>query len=118
MPPRSNPTKKPKKKSVQTEKKKFRATKEWQKFRKYMKSYDHNRDYITGKPLRAGYNLHHLNLDENAYCDISDPEHFISLNKKTHDCLHYFWTYYHSDKRVLDRLEEILEKMEELNRSA
>ena len=70
---------------------------------------------MTLRPLRAGWNLHHLNLDEKDYTDISDETHFACLNKKTHDAVHFLYVYYVKDETILIRLKEILDKMKELN---
>ena len=99
----------------QKEKTKFRQSAKWKKFRNYLKKL-RSVDCVTLKPLRAGWNLHHLNLDEKDYTDISDETHFACLNKKTHDMVHFLYVYYVKDEKILDRLKEILDKMKELNR--
>jgi hypothetical protein len=111
----SLPIKKKRKKSTQAEKTKFRATSAWQKFRNHMKLLSHNRDKITGSPLRSGWNLHHYDLDEDHYTDISDPSHFVALNRKTHDLLHFCYTYYSKDDNFIWRLKEALDRMVEIN---
>ena len=78
--------------------------------------FDH-RDYITGKKLVKGFNVHHLKTEQGSeeYCDISNESDFIPLNSQCHKLLHYIFTYYMKDKTVIDRLVEILDKMCELS---
>lgn len=71
--------------------------------------------YITHKKLLKGANLHHLDLDENKYSDISKPENFVYLNKSLHEVVHVIWRYYKNDPEVLDRLKDVLDKMLILN---
>ena len=75
-----------------------------------------HRDYITGKRLTKGFNLHHLKTEQTSetYCDISNENEFIPLNSYCHKMLHYLFTYYQKDHTVIDRLVEILDKMCEL----
>ena len=75
-----------------------------------------HRDYITGKRLIKGFNLHHLKTEQTSetYCDISNENEFIPLNSYCHKMLHYLFTYYQKDHTVIDRLVEILDKMCEL----
>ena len=75
-----------------------------------------HRDYITGKRLIKGFNLHHLKTEQTSetHCDISNENEFIPLNSYCHKMLHYLFTYYQKDHTVIDRLVEILDKMCEL----
>ena len=75
-----------------------------------------HRDYITGKRLIKGFNLHHLKTEQTSetYCDISNENEFIPLNSYCHKMLHYLFTYYQKDHTIIDRLVEILDKMCEL----
>lgn len=72
-----------------------------------------HRDYITGRRLVKGFNVHHLKTDQDSenYCDISHDEEFIPLNSYCHKMLHYLFIYYQKDPTVMDRLKEILDKM-------
>ena len=67
--------------------------------------------YITHKKLYKWANLHHIDLDEKHYEDISNENNFVFLNKSMHDVVHALWRYYKTDKLVLKRLEEVLEMM-------
>lgn len=96
-------------------KSKFRQSKAWKDWRKKIYHKDKGFDYITGKKLWAGYNCHHLNLDENQYKDLSDENMFLSLNKNTHQFLHWIYVYYRTDPLIIKRLLEILNKMKEIN---
>ena len=94
-------------------KEKFRKSKEWKEFRSHMASVFGHRDYITGKKLTKGFNLHHLKTEQTGetYCDISNEEEFIPLNSYCHKLLHYLFTYYRKDPTIMDRLVEVLDKM-------
>jgi hypothetical protein len=111
----SLPIKKKRKKSTQAEKKSFRGSGIWQKWRNHMKAYANYKDYITGKPLRSGWNCHHMDLDEEHYQDLSDETHFMALSKKTHDLLHFCYTYYSKDENFIWRLKDALDRMVEIN---
>lgn len=94
---------------------KFRQTKEWKEFRKRIFDRQNGKDVITGKKLYKGYNCHHLNMDADNYDKLIE-ENFIAVNKNTHETLHFLFRYYKNDKDVLDRIKQILDKMEELNK--
>ena len=72
-----------------------------------------HRDYITGRRLVKGFNVHHLKTDQDSetYCDISNDQEFIPLNSYCHKMLHYLFIYYQKDPTVMNRLKEILDKM-------
>ena len=105
--------KKNKKKYVENLKEKFRKSQEWKDFRSHMAILFNHRDYITGRRLVKGYNVHHLKTDQEVenYCDISNEDNFIPLNSYCHKLLHYLFGYYKKDKTVINRLQEILDKM-------
>ena len=98
---------------AQNRKSKFRSTSPWKKFRTYMKQ-KYRVDAITGKPLYKGWNLHHCDLNEAHYEDISDESHFCCLNKTSHDVIHFLFRY-KNWREVLKNIESLLEKMEKLN---
>lgn len=100
----------------QKKKNKFRQSAKWKKFRHYMNVAQKGLCYVTHKKLLKAANLHHLDLNEDHYSDISDPSHFVFLNKSIHDCVHVLWRYYEKDPGVLDRLGEVLERMKALNK--
>ena len=96
----------------------FRKSDEWREFRvKVAESFD-NKDFITGKKLTKGFNVHHLHMDQDieGYCDLSNVEEFMPLNRYTHKLLHYIFTYYKKDPSVLERLKEVLDKMQMLSK--
>ena len=105
--------KKPKKRRIENQKEKFRKSREWKDFRSKMAAIFNHRDYITGRRLVKGFNVHHLKTEQDGenYCDISDTRNFIPLNSYCHKLLHYLFPYYMKDKTVIDRLVEILDKM-------
>lgn len=94
---------------------KFRKSKEWKEFRKKIYDKQNGKDYVTGKKLYKMYNVHHLDMSIENY-DKLDEDNFIALNKQMHDVIHILFRYYKNDKTILSRLEQILEKMDELNR--
>lgn len=99
---------------TQKAKKKFRQTKEWKNFRKLMFSKSGKVDRITQKPLRKGWQLHHLLLDETRYSELNE-ENFICLNRQTHETIHWLFRYFQKDTAVIERLQKIMQKMKEIN---
>lgn len=101
---------------TQKDKTKFRASKKWRDFRD-RKRKEQMVDPITGAKLSRLANLHHLDLNEEHYEDISDESHFIFLNQMMHKVVHALflkskpreWR-----KRVL-ALIKILKEMENIN---
>lgn len=59
-------------------------------------------------------NLHHLNLDDSKYTDLSIEDNFVYVNHNTHSWLHEIYTYYKKDESVLERLKYYLDKMKQL----
>lgn len=94
---------------------KLRATKEWKSFRIKMAEKQGKKDIITGKPLRKGYNCHHLDMSSENYDKLIE-ENFIALNKNTHETLHFLFRYYQNDKDILEKFKKVLDKMVELNK--
>ena len=109
--------KKNKKRYVENQKEKFRKSKEWKEFRGRMAKLFNHRDYITGRKLVKGFNVHHLRTEQDAenYCDISNEEEFIPLNSYCHKMLHYLFIFYQKDKTIMNRIREILDKMCDLS---
>ena len=105
--------KKDKKRHMENLKEKFRKSREWKDFRAKMAILFNHRDYITGRKLVKGFNVHHLRTEQDAenYQDISHEEEFIPLNSYCHKMLHYLFIFYQKDPTVMDRLKEILDKM-------
>ena len=99
---------------AQKSKRKFRQSKEWKTFRNFMKKLSGNKDLITNKPLRKGFQVHHMDLREENY-SILLPDNFICCNNLTHKVIHFLYTYYKTDPQIIDRLREVLEKMKEIN---
>ena len=94
---------------------KFRQTKVWKEFRKRIFNKQDGKDIITGKKLYKGFNCHHLDMSAENYDQLIE-ENFIAVNKQTHDALHFLFRYYQKDPTVLDRLKEVLDRMNELNK--
>ena len=90
----------------------FRKSKAWKEFR-YKCRLRTSRDYITKQPLAKDWNLHHLDLNVRRY-DVLVPDKFMPLNFKTHEIIHELYSWYKKDRKVLDRIKEVLERMETL----
>lgn len=93
------------------ERKRFRHSNAWKAFKEKIRL-KHSIDAITKEFLVKGWNLHHLDLNTRRY-DILEPEKFACLNPKTHEVIHEVYKWYRKDKKVLERMKDILEKMEE-----
>jgi hypothetical protein len=100
---------------IQKMKRNFRATKPWKNLKNKLKK-ERKVDELTGKPLRAGWNLHHIDLDDTHYKDISNENNFMCLNKQSHEFLHWFMRYALSDPDIMKRLEEIIEEHKRINK--
>lgn len=92
-------------------KSKFRRSVEWKNFRKHMADLYDNKDAITGKPLRKGWNLHHLDMSIENYQDL-DEDKFIPLNKASHDLIHQAFRYSYA----IEQLIHYVQKMDQLNK--
>lgn len=97
---------------TQKEKRDFRYTSKWKRFRVKMKKLAQGIDFITMKPLTKAWNLHHLDMKDVNYKDITNPDRFIALNEDTHKIVHWLYPIYKKDKDVIARLEYILMLME------
>lgn len=89
---------------------KFRATSRWRDFRKFIKD-TRQVDEVTLKPLRAGFQVHHLDLRPEHYTNIEDEERFLACNRLTHSMLHDLYRYYIKDPKIITRLENALKMM-------
>lgn len=94
---------------------KFRQTKEWKTFRIKIAEKQDKKDIITGKPLRKCYNCHHLDMSAENYDQLTE-ENFIAVNKTTHETIHTLFRYYKNDKDILNRIKQVLDRMNELNK--
>lgn len=100
---------------IQKLKRNFRNSKKWKELRHRKNVEQKGIDPVTLGKLNKTCNLHHLNLDEEQYCNLSNEDNFVMLNKQTHEVVHWLWRYYCKDESVLLRLKEVLDKMKELN---
>lgn len=94
------------------ERKKFRRSSKWKAFRAKCRLHT-SKDFITHKPLERDWNLHHLDLNVSRYDHIDDMNRFIPLNLKTHEAVHLLYNVWKKDRRVIKRLLEVFERMEE-----
>lgn len=90
---------------------KFRRSPEWKSFRKHMAELYDNKDAITGKPLRKGWNLHHLDMSIENYQSL-DEDKFIPVNKACHELIHTVFRYSYA----IDKLIYFVDKMNKLNK--
>ena len=105
-----------KRKSNQSVKTKFRATKKWKEFRDHMRELQKT-DPVTGQKLTRLANLHHCDLNEEHYEDLSNEDNFVFLNQMTHRCVHFLFSKSKPKqwRERIERLIPILEKMEKIN---
>lgn len=94
------------------EKSKFRATSIWKKFRQLLKL-ERKVDFVTKKPLRKGFQVHHCDLNENHYQDLN-PLNFVTVNRNSHKIIHEIYRY--DWRMILENLAIVFEKMDELNK--
>lgn len=107
-------------------KNKFRKTSFWKEFRKkhFIKEIKKlkngkekiisNVDEVTLRPLTKYFDLHHLNLNSQNYTNLDDSQ-FKSLNSKTHECIHWFYSEYCKDPTFKDRFLNVIELMYKIN---
>lgn len=95
-------------------KRRVRQSKKWKELKHIKNVEQKGKDPITNKKLLKGANCHHLDLRVENYEDLS-PEKLVLLNKKTHDCVHFLYSYYKNDKHIIERLVDILERMIKIN---
>lgn len=93
----------------------FRKSETWMNFRQSKYDEQNGLDYITGKPLEANWNCHHLCLDHNKYTDISNRNNFIAINKNTHNRIHQLFIQNWKMLKLTEKEIEVLNRMEELN---
>ena len=96
---------------TEEEKKKFRRSSVWSRFRQKMRTRYHKKDFVTGKELTRTWNLHHLDMNDKNYTDLSNEDKFIPLNKDTHKFVHWFFRLYRHDPDIIKRLEAIMRLM-------
>lgn len=95
------------------EKGKFRRSKNWLNFKKYIDKLQPV-DQLTKKKLSKRHQLHHLNLDPDKYT-ILEENYFLNLNPESHKIIHWIYSRYVKDPLIIDRLKEIIDKMYAIN---
>ena len=68
-------------------------------------------DWLTKLPLLKTWNLHHLDLRDKNYTCIKDTKRFLPLNEDTHKYVHWIYKLWCKDRKILERLEMILQLM-------
>ena len=97
------------------EKAKFRQTKELKDFRETIR--EKKLDSLTEEPLKPKFTLHHSDLNPEHYKDLSNTDMFDGFNSSfEHRIVHYLYTRYIRDPRIIARLEGIIKKMVEINK--
>lgn len=96
---------------TQQQKYKFRMSAAWKSFRAFCKRKAGCFDFISRQPLTPSWNLHHLDLRDRHYTDISDAGRFLPLNKSTHEFVHWLYVLWSRDPEVLSRIGYVLERM-------
>ena len=96
-------------------KRNFRNSKAWKEFKHKKNVEQKGKDPITEKKLYKGADCHHMRLDPEFYTDLTDPSEYVLVNQKTHDALHWAYSYYKSDKGFLKRFKHYLDRMIEIN---
>ena len=99
----------------QNDKTKFRASKKWKDFRDEMRK-EQKTDPVTGQKLTRMANLHHKDMDDSHYEDLSNKDNFVFLNQMTHKCVHFLFSKVHPKqwRERIAALTTILEEMENL----
>lgn len=93
------------------EKQKFRRSTRWSNFRQKMRRRYNKQDALTHKSLLRDWNLHHLDMNDKHYMDLSKEDKFLPLNKDTHKFVHWFFRFYRHDPGIIQRLEAIMKLM-------
>lgn len=98
---------------------KIRSSKAWKDLREKIKDLQEGKDYLSQKKLaKRTAALHHMDLNSEHYGDFSDLSHFVFLNSKGHESLHWAYEIYKKDPSFLDRFKELLDRMVEINQGA
>lgn len=97
------------------EKQKFRQSAKWKKFRAYLKKECKGTDFITQKKLLKGFQVHHKDMRLENYQNLTNADRFLCCNKRTHEFIHFAYTYYLQDPEFIDRLKSVLDDMVQFN---
>lgn len=100
--------------NAQSAKTKFRRSAKWIKFRRHMKA-KQKTDPITGSPLAPTCSVHHLDMREANYEELSDETRFVALNAQSHETVHFLWQAHGGWRRAVLSLITILKSMERIN---
>lgn len=97
-------------------KSKVRSRVSWKKLKEEYRKLQKNKCAVTDARLTKTAQLHHLDLDIAHYEDFASGN-FVLLSVTAHDFVHWLWGKGNNNWRLrLQRISEILEKMEKINR--
>lgn len=94
----------------------FRNSEEWRNFRCQKAEEQNYCDFITGERLKDNWNLHHLDLNQSHYFDISNRNNFVCLNKKQHSLIHKLFLLDWKSMNLDENTVYVLTRMTELNK--
>lgn len=100
---------------TQKQKTDFRMSPAWKKFRVLCKKAHNYTDFVTRQVLGKHWHLHHLDMRDEHYTNITDVERFVPLNSETHDFMHWCYRLWLKDPAVLERIRILLERMKACN---
>ena len=83
---------------------KFRLTKIWKEFRKFMRD-KFKVDYLTHRKLNKTFNLHHMKFNPRFYTELNE-KHFRCYNSNTHDVLHWLVSETIKDPTFMQRITD------------
>ena len=102
--------------NIQKIKRNLRASKAWKELKARIKVKQLGCCAVLMTKLTKTANLHHLNLDATKYTDLSNEDNFVYLSNKVHECVHLLYSSKCGWRNAVNRIVEILEKMEEVNK--
>jgi len=100
---------------TQKQKTDFRMSPAWKTFRIACKKAHSYIDFVTKQVLGRHWHLHHLDMRNEHYTNITDVERFVPLNSETHDFMHWLYRLWLKDPAILERIRILLERMKACN---
>lgn len=91
-----------------------RKSVEWKELKELVFNRQDGKDALTGKPLKRGWALHHLNINPDFYDDL-DPSHFIAVTPTSHQLIHTLFDNYQTlNFNYLEFLVKNMVKLKEM----